>query len=250
MFTFVACQKDISVATVETVTVNPTDNVKTDDAKNVDSTINVNINVPESAGIVYVYNGKEVPASFIDFTNDDLIDASGCIANDSRHYIFDNDAQLDVWANNLLDPTAKGYLTNLIDDVKALKSIATETGALSQFQKTGAAPAAYNIKANDYWQSKYGTRPIPESLGVLYDQCGPQVALFPLVSGTVIPFFPRNARNKVSYIEAIGVSGDVFATRPFLFGRKYYFSPIWNVFGKSLCGHWFNNNNESCLSGF
>jgi hypothetical protein len=242
---FASCQKDVSIS--ETISAG---NVKTDGAKNVDSTINVNINVPESAGIVYVYNGVETDAKNIDFSNDNLVDAFGFIANDSRHYIFDNDAQLGNWASSLSNTGAKEYLLSAIDDVNAVKAIATSTNALAVFGSTGAAPVSYNVQVNDYWQNKYGTRPMKESLGALYDECGPKKVLFPMIPGPPVPYFPNNARNKVSYIEGLGLTVDVFATRPFLFGRKFYFFPIYYVFGKSLCGHWFNNNNESCLSGF
>jgi hypothetical protein len=242
---FASCQKDVSIS--ETISAG---NVKTDGAKNVDSTINVNINVPESAGIVYVYNGQVVDAKDINFSNDDLVDASGFITNDPTHYIFDNDDKLEIWANQLTNGNAKSVLLNLIEDGRKVREIATNTNAVAfETLHKGEAPAAYKTQVNDYWEAKYGNRPIPESYGIMYNYCIAVEALFPIAPG-VIWSYPNNARNKMSYLEAIGLTGEMFATRSFLFGKKWYFWPPGVAFGMCLNGHWFNNNNASSIGLF
>lgn len=243
IFTFVACQKDVSIA--ETAVV------KTDGVKNSDSTINANINTPESVDVIYVYKGVETPANDIDFTNnEELVNACGFIDGDKRDYIFDNDVELEDWANQLTNVTAKESLLNSISDSRALRTIAINTNALAEFESKGAAPAAFNIQVNNYWQNKYGTRPIPESLGSLYDQCGSGGFLWGLFFGIPTPYFPNNARKQASYIQGIGVTTDMLCTKGFFLGKRFFFTPIYHAFGKSFCGHWFNNSNVSCTSGF
>ena len=246
IFAFVSCQKDVSIAEVVSA-----GDVKTDGAKNSsDSTITANINSPESVDVVYVYKGVETHASQIDFiNNEDLVNAWGYIEGDKRDYIFDNDTELEAWANQLPNATAKGLLLSSIEDSRALRAIALSTNAQAEFDSKGVAPTAFNNQVNNYWQNKYGTRPIPESLGFLWDGCGSTTVLWPLTIGFPTLFFPKNARNKVSYIEGIGLTADILCTRPFFWGRRFFYTPLYSVFGRSLCGHWANNNNESYLSG-
>ena len=73
-----------------------------------------------SSSPVYFYKGSVADASSIDFTNEDLCEAYGFIANDDKHYIFDDETDLLAWASNLPSPANRDQLVSLLKIGKQL----------------------------------------------------------------------------------------------------------------------------------
>ena len=203
-----------------------------------------------SSSPVYFYKGNIVSESAIDFTNDDLCDAYGFIANDDKHYIFDNETELLAWGSNLPSVTDRDKLVNLITDRQAIEAIAVSTNAVAYADaNNGDAPQSYIDQANAYWLKKYGTKATSRGFGAIYDLCGGRGALYPISPGIVF-YYPDNARNKMSYVEEIGVVGTTFCTKSFLRGKKFYFNPVYFVFGFCFTNTFMDNNQVSSITIF
>ena len=198
---------------------------------------------------VYVYNGVITDEKAIDFTNDNISEAFGYLANDEKHYIFDNETDLLTWAGTL-DAANRDKLVNLIQDRQALRAIAVSTNAQAYAETHKEEPPQDFIdQTKAYLQNKYGQTASVRSYGYVWDNCPAWGASFPQGPGTV-SWYPKYIRNKMSGVQEIGILGTVFFTRPFYFGGAWYFNPIYHVFGVCLENHWFNNNQVSSIGGF
>ena len=205
--------------------------------------------VAASSSLIYFYKGSITDESSIDFTNEDLCEAYGFIDNDDKHYIFDNETELLAWASNLPSPTNRDRLVSLIEDRQAISDIAVNTGAQAYAETHNEElPKNYTDQVKSYWTNKYGKVATVRGYGFIWDTCNGGTG-FPVMPG-VVSWYPNWIRNKMSKVEEIGTIGSVYCTRPFFFGRKWYFNPLFNgggVFAYCLNEHWMNNNQMSSI---
>jgi hypothetical protein len=180
-----------------------------------------------------------------------LCEAFGFIANDDKHYIFDDETDLLAWAANLPSVANRDNLISLIEDRQAISAIAVNTNAQSYAETHNEElPKNYTDQVSAYWTNKYGTIATVRGYGFIWDWCGSQHgqinAAFPIAPG-VVSWYPGWIRNKMSNVNEIGTIGSLYCARSFFGGRKWYFNPVIHVFGYCLDGHWMNNNQMSSL---